>query len=94
MADRSRSEINKTKLIGDGLNTLRDSFRSSCKSLGVPSSLQALDQIGNEGNKYGLVLETESNASINLQTLALALISALQILPASTTFQPWQQESP
>ncbi|KAF2174644.1 hypothetical protein K469DRAFT_648111 [Zopfia rhizophila CBS 207.26] len=67
MVDGSTSEIIKTAPIGDGLNAFRDSFRSFCKTLGVPSSLQALDQIGSE----------------DLQTLALTLISALQILPAS-----------
>lgn len=49
MADRSRSEIIRTKPIGDELNGFRDSFRLTY-SLAVPSSSSALDQIGNDGN--------------------------------------------
>lgn len=49
MADRSRSEIIRTKPIGDELNGFRDSFRLTY-SLAVPSSSSTLDQIGNDGN--------------------------------------------
>ncbi|KFZ02079.1 hypothetical protein V500_00447 [Pseudogymnoascus sp. VKM F-4518 (FW-2643)] len=63
----TRSEVIKSKPIGDGLNVFRDSFNSLCKELGVSSSVDGLQQIGDEG----------------LQNSALDLISALQILPAS-----------
>ncbi|KAH7011997.1 hypothetical protein B0J12DRAFT_778670, partial [Macrophomina phaseolina] len=46
MADRSRSEIIKSEPIGDRLDAFRNSFRSTCENLGIPSSLQALDHIG------------------------------------------------
>ncbi|KAF1980438.1 hypothetical protein BU23DRAFT_444835 [Bimuria novae-zelandiae CBS 107.79] len=63
----SRSEILQSKPIGDGLNSVCDSFNSICKDLGIPASPQALDQMGNE----------------DTQNLSLALVSALQILPAA-----------
>ncbi|KAH8723920.1 hypothetical protein GQ44DRAFT_709364 [Phaeosphaeriaceae sp. PMI808] len=67
MAHGSISETIKAKPIGKGLNTFRNSFSFVCQDLGVPSGLESLDRIGNEG----------------LQNLALNLVSALQILPVS-----------
>ncbi|KFY02814.1 hypothetical protein V490_00391, partial [Pseudogymnoascus sp. VKM F-3557] len=67
MANLSRSEAIRCKPIGDGLNVFRDSFRSLCEDRGVSTSVDGLQHIGHEG----------------LQNLALDLISALQILPAS-----------
>ncbi|OBT44352.1 hypothetical protein VE00_05845 [Pseudogymnoascus sp. WSF 3629] len=63
----TRSEVIKSKPIGDGLNVFRDSFNSLCKELGVSYSVDGLQQIDDEG----------------LQNSALDLISALQIPPAS-----------
>ena len=40
----------KSKPIGERFNAFRDSFRSTSKPLGNPSSFLALDQIGNKGN--------------------------------------------
>ncbi|KAL5354469.1 hypothetical protein ACLOAV_000558 [Pseudogymnoascus australis] len=67
MADLSRSEVIRSKPIGDGLNVFRDSFKSLCEELEISTSVDGLQYISHEG----------------LQNLALDLISALQILPAS-----------
>jgi hypothetical protein len=47
-----RSGVILSRTISEGLNAFRNSFYSTCESLGIPSSLQALDQISNEGNRY------------------------------------------
>ncbi|PVH91225.1 hypothetical protein DM02DRAFT_577221, partial [Periconia macrospinosa] len=67
MTVSSRLEILQSKPIGDGLNGVHDSFNSICQDVGISASLQALDQIGSE----------------DIQNLSLALVSALQILPAA-----------
>ncbi|OBT81185.1 hypothetical protein VE02_10127 [Pseudogymnoascus sp. 03VT05] len=63
----TRSEIIKSKPIGDGLNGFRDSFNSLCKELGISSSVDGLQHIRHDG----------------LQNLALDLILALLVLPVS-----------
>ena len=60
MADRSKLEIIKTKPIGKGLNTFRDSFNSVCRDSGIPGDIDSLDQIGNEGKSIAL-LKSVSN---------------------------------
>jgi len=55
MADRSNSGIIIAHPIGEGLNAIRDTFRSTCKRLGIPSALQALERLSNEG-KHTLAL--------------------------------------
>ncbi|KAI1420215.1 serine/threonine-protein kinase Sgk2 [Xylaria sp. FL1777] len=67
MAAQSRSQIIKSKPIGNGLNGFLESFNSTCKDLGITPSSQSLDEVGNEG----------------LRKLATNLISALLVLPAS-----------
>ncbi|OBT82162.1 hypothetical protein VE02_10023 [Pseudogymnoascus sp. 03VT05] len=67
MANLSRSEVIRSKPIGDGLNVFRDSFKSLCEELGISTSVDGLQHIGHEGR----------------QSLALDLASALLVLPAS-----------
>lgn len=50
MVNLYRLEIIKTNPIGEGLNAYCDSFDTTCKDLGMSSSVDALHQIGNEGN--------------------------------------------
>ena len=54
MANLSRSEVIKSKPIGDGLNVFRDSFKSLCEELGVSTSVDGLQYIGHEGTYNGL----------------------------------------
>ncbi|PVH91134.1 hypothetical protein DM02DRAFT_664311 [Periconia macrospinosa] len=67
MTTQSRSQTIQSKPIGQGLDGFRSSFNSICEDIGIPSSSQALGQIGDE--------ET--------QDLLISLVSALQTLPAS-----------
>ncbi|OCL02864.1 hypothetical protein AOQ84DRAFT_368850 [Glonium stellatum] len=67
MANLSRSEIIKTKPIGEGLNDFCDLFNLTCQDLGISSSLDSLHQIDDEG----------------LKNLVVDLILALQNLPAA-----------
>ncbi|KAF1364330.1 hypothetical protein EJ07DRAFT_162141 [Lizonia empirigonia] len=67
MASSFRLQIFKSKPIGDGLSSVRNSFNSLCREQQIPASSSALDRIGIE----------------DVQNLSLALISALQILPAA-----------
>ncbi|KAL7799783.1 serine/threonine-protein kinase Sgk2 [Trichoderma ceciliae] len=67
MAGLSRSEVIRSKPIGDGLNVFRDSFKSLCEELRISTSVDGLQHIGYEG----------------LQSLALDIVSALLVLPAS-----------
>jgi len=60
MADRSKSEIIKTKPIRKGLNAFRDSFNSVYKDLGILGDIDLLDQIGNE-SKFIALLKSISN---------------------------------
>lgn len=82
MANPSSSEIIKSKPIREGLSPFRNSFNSICKGLGLSSSLDAVHKIDNEGNVHQPVGELLLTY-VGLQNLALDLISALQILPAS-----------
>ncbi|KAJ6279021.1 hypothetical protein J3E71DRAFT_368428 [Bipolaris maydis] len=67
MAFPPRLEVLRSKPIGEGLRSVCNSFNSLCKEQGIPASLSALDWIGTE----------------DVQNLSLALVSALQILPAA-----------
>ncbi|KAF1357341.1 hypothetical protein EJ07DRAFT_29519, partial [Lizonia empirigonia] len=67
METRSRSQIIQSKPIGQGLDSFRSYFNSVCEDTDVPTSSEALDQIGNEETRYLFVL----------------LFSTLQTLPAS-----------
>ncbi|KAF1346338.1 hypothetical protein EJ07DRAFT_169927 [Lizonia empirigonia] len=67
MASLSRLQIFKSKPIGDGLSSVRNSFNSLCREQQIPASSSALDRIGIE----------------DVQNLSVILISALQILPAA-----------
>jgi hypothetical protein len=49
MASSSRLQIFKSKPIGDGLNSVRNSFNSLCREQQIPASASALDRIGIEG---------------------------------------------
>jgi hypothetical protein len=55
MADRVDSEIISAYLFGEGLNAFRDTFKSTCRRLGIPDALQALERLSNEG-KHTLAL--------------------------------------
>jgi hypothetical protein len=55
MTSLSRSEILRKSPIGNGLNHVRDAYRSTCEKLGLPPSTDALSQIGNEGNSHPLL---------------------------------------
>lgn len=57
MANLSRSEIIRSKPIGKGLDAFRDSFEPVGVALDIPSSLDALYQMGNEGNIHRSVIE-------------------------------------
>jgi len=82
MANLSQSEIIRDKSIGKGLNAFRDSFNAVSGALDISSSLDALHQMGNEGN-YTSVYHIVPLTHAGIQNLALDHISALQILPAS-----------
>ena len=82
MANLSRSEVIRSKPIADGLKVFRDSFNSLCEGLGVSPSADGLQRIDHEGMYSGLYM-VFSLTHVGLQNLALDLISALQILPAS-----------
>ncbi|KAL2005522.1 hypothetical protein VTN00DRAFT_2733 [Thermoascus crustaceus] len=67
MAHLSTREITATKPIGESLNAFRDSFKLTCKDLGLLHSVDAVHRLDNEG----------------LRNLSLDLISTLQVLPAA-----------
>lgn len=46
---QSQSQIIQSKSIGGGLHGFHSPFNSICEDIGIPSSLQVLDQVGNEG---------------------------------------------
>jgi hypothetical protein len=46
----SVSEIVKSKPIGEGLNGIHASFKLVCNDLGVPASVDAVQQVIDEGN--------------------------------------------
>ena len=52
IANLSRLEIIKIKPIGERLNGFYNLFKSIYKDLGISSSLNALNQIGDKGNVY------------------------------------------
>lgn len=54
MANLSRSEVIRSKPIGNGLNVFRDSFKSLCEELGISTSVDWLQHIGHEGTYSGL----------------------------------------
>src|ERR1700735_2315551 len=82
MANLSKSEIIKTKPIGDGLNGFRDSFKQTCQDLGLPSSLDSLHQIGDQGICQFIHYKS-SLTDIGLKNLLVDLNYALQNLPAA-----------
>jgi len=82
MLDQSRLEIIRDKPIGKGLDAFRNSFNSTAEEFGLPSSLEVLDRLSTESKVIGPSC-CAANASVALQNLALNLISAFQILPAS-----------
>ena len=49
MAALSKSEIIKSKPIGEGLAAFHEAFRSSCIELGVPASTDGVQQIIDRG---------------------------------------------
>ena len=81
MTNLSRSEIIRSKPIGEGLNAFRDSF-SSAGDPGTSSSLDAAHQRGNEGDVHRPAIEFFLTY-IGLKNLVLDVILALQNLPAS-----------
>jgi hypothetical protein len=82
MANLSRSEIIKTKPIGEGLGSFRHSFNLACQDLDISGSLDAWDQIGNEGNCQ-FAYRKSSLTYVELKSLVVDLISALANLPAA-----------
>ena len=82
MGSLPRSEIMGSIPIGKGLNAFRDSFNSACKDLAISGSVDALHQIGNEGNAHWLVTRLFLTF-IGLKNLVLDLLLALQNLPAT-----------
>lgn len=50
MSTQSRSQVVQSKPIGEGLNGFRKTFKSTCKNVGIPTSSQALKQVGYEGS--------------------------------------------
>jgi hypothetical protein len=74
MANLSRLEIIETKLIG-GLNTFHDLFNSTCTTLGISSSLDALYQMSNKGDVYMPI--ASSLTPVGLKDILLDLILAL-----------------
>ncbi|KAH8726801.1 hypothetical protein GQ44DRAFT_758368 [Phaeosphaeriaceae sp. PMI808] len=67
METESRSQIIRSKPIGQKLNTFRSYFNSVCEDTDIPTSSEALDRIGDEETRY----------------LFIVLFSALQNLPVS-----------
>ncbi|KAK7420129.1 hypothetical protein QQZ08_010543 [Neonectria magnoliae] len=67
MADQLRSKVIKDNPIGKGLDAFRALFSSICEGANISSTLDALEQLGQE----------------DLQNLVLFLLSTLQILPAA-----------
>lgn len=55
MAD-SRSEVIRSKLIGDGLNAFRDTFKSLCEDLELSTPVDELQHIGHESTYNGLYM--------------------------------------
>lgn len=51
MADRSQPEIIKDNPIGNGLDTFRASFNLVCDGASISCTVDALDQLGQEGKK-------------------------------------------
>lgn len=83
MPVQSRSQIAQSKPIGGGLDGFRGSFNLICEDVSIPSSTQTLDQVGNEGSTDWSCYYATSNAYTETQDLLIALVSALQALPAS-----------
>ncbi|KAK4137726.1 hypothetical protein BT67DRAFT_119307 [Trichocladium antarcticum] len=67
MADQPRSKIIKDSPIGKGLDNFRASFNAVCIDRGIPCTLDALVQLGQE----------------DIQGLASILLSTLQLLPVT-----------
>ncbi|KAE8397967.1 hypothetical protein BDV37DRAFT_276489 [Aspergillus pseudonomiae] len=72
MAQLSKREIIESRPIGDGLNAFRDEFVSTCRSSGLPCSVQSVHELDHDA----------------LQNLCICLILALQALPASRALPP------
>ncbi|KAF1345648.1 hypothetical protein EJ07DRAFT_169940 [Lizonia empirigonia] len=75
MSTQSWSQVIQSKPIGEGLSGFRNTFNSICEDKGIPTSSQALDQVGYE--------ET--------QDLIFNLLSALRALPAARLLQSRHQ---
>ncbi|KAE8153876.1 hypothetical protein BDV25DRAFT_9377 [Aspergillus avenaceus] len=72
MTPLSRTEIIKSRPIGDGLNAFRDEFILICRISGLPYSIQSIHELDHDA----------------LQNLCICLILALQALPASRALPP------
>lgn len=49
MALLSKREIIEFRPIGDGLNAFRDEFVSTCRSSGLPCSVQSVHELDHDG---------------------------------------------
>lgn len=49
MAQLSKREIIESRPIGDGLNAFRDEFVSTCRSSGLPCSVQSVHELDHDG---------------------------------------------
>ena len=50
MSTQSRSQVIQSKPIGEGLSGFRNTVNSICEDKGIPTSSQALEQVGYEGS--------------------------------------------
>lgn len=83
MADQSQSEIIESNPIGKGLDAFRASFNSICGDGSIPSTLDALGQLVEEGKKLMFIWDCPGlMPNADIQNLALDLLSALRNLPA------------
>jgi hypothetical protein len=83
MTDQLQSKIIKDNPIGKGLDAFRASFNLICEDRRISRTLDALEQLAPKGDIAGFTKAPSSNQLVDLQNLALDLLSALQTLPAS-----------
>jgi hypothetical protein len=50
MSTQSWSQVIQSNPIGEGLSGFRNTFNAICEDKGIPTSSQALDQVGYEGS--------------------------------------------
>lgn len=83
MEDQSRSKIIAENPIGKGLDSFRAAFGRICESKGISCSPKSLDHLNRDGKTgYISTLRTSDN-NLDLQKLAIVILSALQGLRAS-----------